>query len=1010
LDGEGDTIQVQFPNSEVVNLPLATVFVRWRRPIDDPAAYLAKLITETPLFAVNRSKFLRSIVWQRAASIGITAAMSATIELQPHQLEVARRVLHDPVQRYLLADEVGLGKTIEAGIIIRQYFLDSPLDATVVVIVPDALTDQWRQELGTRLALKGHLAEGTLQVISYQSSEAIEAALDEAGMLVIDEAHHLTRSTPHEVEIYELVRKKVAEIPRLLLLSATPVLGNEAAFLKMLHLLDPVTYPLEGFEFFRRRIEARQQIAETVAALVPENALVLDSYLDNLITRFNDDPVVRDSVSALRSILERLPSPEDEALVLALERLRSHVSDTYRLDRRILRHRRRQLPLLTPRRAGSRVWAYRDPATLQYVRAIDNLRVSLVNALPPGENSQLDVVTSLLLAALQGPLAVRHWADSIPAATATGLETQLEVVKSLAASVSASEARLICLYNSLRVVLERPVKVVIFCSSPDVADAVYAFLRARIPRDVARHKRMAVRDKEPWQRFLQPDGFRVLVCDASAEEGLNLQGGAKILVHYDLPLAPNRIEQRLGRVDRYGAGSAIESFIVLCDDNEFETEWYRCLAHGFGVFSRSIASLQYLVDDAMGDLMGRLVGEGAGAIDSVIESLAGPGGRVQSEFRRLDAQDDLDALSQEVGNPWEPMLDLDADWQALRDAMEPWVRESLIFTSERVALQAVLPEGDYVCRYRFNYGSSRPTLVSATEFISQFADAMDRTAPHFRAQSPVTYPYSYRRNTALLAAGQRLGVRLLRSGDAFVNGLEEFTHRDDRGRIYAFWRTAPGYESASPARADLFFHIDLILEADLRQGEALVRERTGDPTGATPALRRRAESFLPPMMVSVWLDSTMREVDAQFVERWLRWPYNKYNNSLSGVDRNLRTTRWDYVIGRQLPDMPLWSELPIRAVSVAKSIALNAPETRRSLQRAASAAREAWERRSLQYRLRLSWQTGFQRESEMRSAEHELQLALALISGIEQPVNRIDSIGAVFLSNESLAPERVEPS
>ena len=59
------------------------------------------------------------------------------IDLEPHQVEVVRRVLQDPVQRYLLADEVGLGKTIEAGILIRQYVLDDPDRHQVVVLVPE---------------------------------------------------------------------------------------------------------------------------------------------------------------------------------------------------------------------------------------------------------------------------------------------------------------------------------------------------------------------------------------------------------------------------------------------------------------------------------------------------------------------------------------------------------------------------------------------------------------------------------------------------------------------------------------------------------------------------------------------------------------------------------------------------------------------------------------------------------------------------------------------------------
>src|SRR5258708_19253322 len=83
--------------------------------------------------------------------------MSATIELQPHQLEVARRVLRDPAQRYLLADEVGLGKTIEAGIIIRQAVIDNPRHHKIVVVAPETLVTQWQEELRFRFGLGSFL-------------------------------------------------------------------------------------------------------------------------------------------------------------------------------------------------------------------------------------------------------------------------------------------------------------------------------------------------------------------------------------------------------------------------------------------------------------------------------------------------------------------------------------------------------------------------------------------------------------------------------------------------------------------------------------------------------------------------------------------------------------------------------------------------------------------------------------------------------------------------------------
>ena len=124
---EEDSVGIRFPNQRDAWKPVSEVHVRWNRPIKDPTPYLAKQINETPLFADARSGFMRTLISQRAACQGMSGLISSVIELEPHQMSVVRRVLQDPVQRYLLADEVGLGKTIEAGVIIRQYVLDDPI-------------------------------------------------------------------------------------------------------------------------------------------------------------------------------------------------------------------------------------------------------------------------------------------------------------------------------------------------------------------------------------------------------------------------------------------------------------------------------------------------------------------------------------------------------------------------------------------------------------------------------------------------------------------------------------------------------------------------------------------------------------------------------------------------------------------------------------------------------------------------------------------------------------------
>lgn len=137
MNSFGSSYSIQFPNREQRILDIADFQVRWNRPIANPATLLACRINETPYFHSGRHPFMTSLTRQRGACAGMSGLFSAVIDLEKHQIDVVRRVLQDPVQRYLLADEVGLGKTVEAGAIIRQYVLDHPSTHCVLIILLD---------------------------------------------------------------------------------------------------------------------------------------------------------------------------------------------------------------------------------------------------------------------------------------------------------------------------------------------------------------------------------------------------------------------------------------------------------------------------------------------------------------------------------------------------------------------------------------------------------------------------------------------------------------------------------------------------------------------------------------------------------------------------------------------------------------------------------------------------------------------------------------------------------
>lgn len=339
-DAYANKYQIDLPNNKTTLATEQEVYVRCNIPIENPIEILAMKGHETPYFHGKRLAFVNSLLEQRTISRGMTGLISANIELYSYQVEVIRRVLEDPIQRYLLADEVGLGKTIEAGAILRQYLLDEP-QGRALVLVPQYLLEQWRQELEDKFYLS-HFPN-RVQLITVNRLHQVNSN-DNFGFLIIDEAHHVAAmATSSEFvlwQCFENCKQLAHKSDRLLLLSATPVLNHEQDFLAMLHLLDPTTYQLDDLEGFRTRVEKRQEIGRVLLSF-KEGAkpFVLKTKLSQLRNLFSDDTYLLNLADELQSHLQNqeASTTKQDKIVRAI---RTHISDTYRLHRRMLRNRR----------------------------------------------------------------------------------------------------------------------------------------------------------------------------------------------------------------------------------------------------------------------------------------------------------------------------------------------------------------------------------------------------------------------------------------------------------------------------------------------------------------------------------------------------------------------------------------------------------------------------------------------------------------------------------------------
>jgi ATP-dependent helicase HepA len=1003
LDGDGTMVLVQFPNGQTGNFPREELQVRWRKPIADPVAFLSRRVIETPLFAQARSSFMRAVTAQRAASLGMGALLSSSIQLTDYQFNVVRRVLQDPVQRYLLADEVGLGKTIEAGILIRQYVLDAADSARVLIVVPAPLLAQWTQELAERFSLESWLGD-FISVVGSDNLGLIKTKIQAAGMLVLDEAHHLSvvdaqGSNP----LYEILREHVQNVPKLLLLSATPVLADTAGFLRVLHLLDPVVFPLNDQAGFERRVQSRQLVAEAVAWLVPENLLSMEGELDRLEDAFHDDNTLMRLVGTLRPIVQALPEEDDEAYLRALSQLRSHLSETYRLHRRILRNRRKSLPWATPRRSGLVTVEYTCSLTGERNGALNELRVHLFNS------GDAPLVQAALFALAVHPSGATRCEDILHSRGVTDPQALAlaQRVDLLTQAARSRGARLEAVKSAVGHLLRTPEQqLIVFCDRPEDADAVAQALQTDLAEgSVQRHRSGSsaededetAESEEDWRAFLSdPMRCRVLVCDARAEEGLNLHGGRKLVLNFDLPPAPNRIEQRIGRLDRFGSGDAIKSAVLVCSDDRDEIAWATCLNEGLEVFTHSIASLQYLVQEAMDTATSTWLGGGADALLLWHEQLGGAAGWVARERRRIDQQDALDSLSETQDDAYEILEAVDDEWAEWRGAFDSLAIDALQFQKRMEPWDGPLPPKEQVFRLNYSRDGSRQTLLPLQSFISDFLGTIDFDARHSTSRSPLTFPYAFRRSTALCKQGRARGVKPLRYGDALVESLRRFCASDDRGRVFAMWRHLRMYESRDASGVDLYFRFDFLMEANV--SPAASADEDGD---VVRALGRRADHHFPPQFYTVWV-STATGADVEAPPSLCDSYRPNESVSGGGRDYNLNPNRWQVLHMRSdIPWTAEWSRHCTEAGVAAREFIERLEEVQERIRNGTRKLQAQHDARVAQLTSRAMRLDGAARDAELNELEIERETNAKIVAAVRAPKFHMDVAGAVFVSSTS---------
>ena len=708
---------------------------------------------------------------------------SSAVNLYEHQIEIAQRVLDDPIQRFLLADEVGLGKTIEAGFVLRQLLLeDEALD--VQLILPPFLQTQWQQELEDKFFL-GDFPRSTIR----WGRDDDPDTWVEADLLIVDEAHNLARlsgSTDNKLAgRYERLRKVALDSRRVLLLTATPALHNENIFLALFHLLDPDVYNRDQVDALRMKMEARADVGRALLGLqegVP--AVLLRRRAADLLTLFPHDDVLAGLCDELGEVLG-----SDTALERVADQVREiriHVSEAYRLNRRMLRTRRTEAVNATYLVSGRRQpeLVHVDlPWASSIAVLIDAWRLELLADAGDDEKARVAAGASLseLVPLHCDPGAMRSWIDArLHLDMSEGERVALErLVRTLKGADVASAVS--AMADELTHLIRQGERCVVFCPSSTLAQALTSDVADLLGTEsVATHLRTDPPSEvdEAVAAFEdRNDPVCVLVCDVSAEEGRNLQF-ADVLVHIGVPADPNRLEQRIGRLDRWSAGrSEWRSYVLgLPDaDDDLPSAWQGVLREGFGVYERSVASLQHAVDLAKTAAWAILLVDGGVARSQAADRVSAV---LNEELDKIREQDALDAV--------EAFHDRRSVFQgiAASEAGEPEfgrVADTLLaaggpggdlrFTRDGTPIEGV---GSYQIATRPRTTPAPLPLIPTWRLARDFLSINGRSCTFSRS-----------------AAVSGKGVRLLRYGSALLDAVTDFLWNDDRGRAWGMWRHMP---------------------------------------------------------------------------------------------------------------------------------------------------------------------------------------------------------------------------
>jgi superfamily II DNA or RNA helicase len=608
-----------------------------------------------------RDFLLRQLAWQFALGNSGGELSNARTALLPHQILLTHDLVKMQRRRVLIADDVGLGKTIETGMTIRELITRGEA-RRVLIITPAGLVKNWQRELRDCFRIEFEILGTDFQdyaPTSWENHHRVIASIDTLkrpqrmdrllaapkwDMIIFDEAHHLTRLR-YGSKVQATLNYKLGEALRghtrdLLFLSATPHQGDAFQFWSLIHLLDDQLFDspeaLESHRGLLNRVIIRRTKREVTDAegrpLFVRRQVTTERFEPALreqrfyekLTNYLKDGYSAAGVGASGGTGR--PSRDQRAIGFVMVAFQKMMSSSPRAIRQALRRRllvllvRQQIDVERKRKTAPTLDLSDRILRLQdEMRALAKEIYALVPS--PATDAQADTciaqVRERTLKKLIEAEDETNWSldsdeegdDGIYADAEIPDETAKvrELLRIVPEGVDRKFERLETIIGKLR--QENPnERFVIFTQYRETLE----FLKAELGRIIGAERVVSIQggpleDKiAAAEKFWEEDGARILISTSAGGEGINLQI-ARVLFNYDLPWNPMAVEQRIGRIHRFGQKEVSQVYNLVAKDT-VEENIYSLLWNKLEQIAKSIGKTDPETGEPLEDFRSDILG------------------------------------------------------------------------------------------------------------------------------------------------------------------------------------------------------------------------------------------------------------------------------------------------------------------------------------------------------------------------------------------------------------------